>query len=332
MKKHFALAAGLAALLSSGAAMGADINGSLKDGADIFSAPKEVNWTGFYVGVQGGYGNANHNLSVNDYFNDYCGSNLDPTTGFSGSAGERRVTVDNFNKAVESLPETGLYGVSPAIKAASIRSDCETQAGSTALSIPTATTVVPDTISGDSREVASIDGINSHGFIGGGRIGFDYARGRLLFGAFADYNFSGMETNASVAGIGNFDLQKEDEWTIGGRIGYIVAPRTLAYVLAGYTQTEYSVGGLDNAVIAPLFTSVRSGATFDGVTVGGGIEFALAANVFFGLEYQHTFYGEETLIDAYNADLNQGIKVIDDLDEDKIMATLKIKLNGLGLD
>ncbi len=75
--KHLGLAAGLAALLSSGAAMGADINGSLKDGADVFSAPKEVNWTGFYIQGHGGYGNANHNLSVQDYYKDFCLSKND---------------------------------------------------------------------------------------------------------------------------------------------------------------------------------------------------------------------------------------------------------------
>jgi opacity protein-like surface antigen len=335
MKSSLTLAVLAAALFSGTAASGADINGSLKDGADVFSAPKEVNWTGFYVGVQGGYGNANHNLSVQDYFKDYCADSWDAENPefdrFDNN--DRKDTLENINKGIQS------WDAPDWVKAAKLRTDCATRAGGTEPGVEINPRVIDTTpsrntvaVAGDSRELGSIDGVNSHGFIGGGRIGFDYARGRLLFGAFADYNFSGMETNASVAGIGNFDLRKEDEWTIGGRIGYIVAPRTLAYVLAGYTQTEYSVGGLDNAVIAPLFTSVRSGATFDGVTVGGGIEFALAANVFFGLEYQHTFYGEETLIDAYNADLNQGIKVIDDLDEDKIMATLKIKLNGLGLD
>ncbi len=315
MRKSIGLAALAVALMSSGATLGADINGrdSLKDMPADFSSPGVVNWTGFYVGVQGG--NANHNLSVNEYFKDYCGDDgQEDQYGFARDFGEFGSPGDVDNRS-KYLVDNALV--------------CGTKNVGTAQDPVISKTFDVTPVPGDNREIGSIDGVNSHGFIGGGRIGFDYARGRLLFGAFADYNFSGMETNVNVVGIGAFDLKKEDEWTIGGRIGYIVAPRTLAYVLAGYTQTEYSVGGLDNAVIAPLFTSVKSGATFDGVTVGGGIEFALAANVFFGLEYQHTFYGEETLIDAYNADYNQGVKVLDDLDEDKIMATLKIKFNGL---
>lgn len=298
MKKHFALAAGLAALLSSGAAMGADINGSLKDGADIFSAPKEVNWTGFYVGVQGGYGNANHNLTTEAY-----------------------KTEDKAKCAP----------IAPATTCTDLNGD-EIKAGEFGVSSP-----------GISIPLASLDGWNSDGGIGGGRVGFDYARGRLLFGLFAEYNVSSMEgESALLPGLPGgmaFGLEKDDEWSVGGRLGYIVAPRTLAYVLAAYTQTDYNLTGFNAATLAGF--DVKDSATFDGVTVGGGIEFALTGNVFFGLEYAHTFYGEETLLDISkkngvdgpnNKFGRNGIRVLDDLDEDKIMATLKIKLNGLGLD
>jgi len=319
--KRIGILAALAAALASSGAYAADpfAKGSTKDDGDVFASPGVVNWTGFYVGVQGGYGNANHNLSVQDYFKDYCGLNL---PGIDKFGPQKALTLDNLHKVQD------LYGVD-AGEVGRLESCeekiavAETQ-GSPAVLAKTGL----DTVSGDSREVGSIDGVNSHGFLGGGRVGFDMARGRLLFGVFAEYNITNMETDVNIAGIGSFGLEKQDEWTIGGRIGYIVAPRTLAYVLAGYTQTEYDVTGLDNAAVAPLFTSLKGGATFDGITVGGGVEFALTGNVFLGMEYTHTFYDEETILDGYNANFNQGLKVVDDLDEDKIMATLKIKLNG----
>src|SRR5688572_21979167 len=36
-------------------------------------------------------------------------------------------------------------------------------------------------------------GISADGIFGGGRVGYDIARGRFLFGVFADYNWSGAE-------------------------------------------------------------------------------------------------------------------------------------------
>jgi opacity protein-like surface antigen len=286
----------LTTLLLSSSAFAADINGgSLKDG-DIFK-PTEgmVNWTGFYVGVQGGYGNANHNMTTEAYTTD----------SKAKCTATAPATCTDVNGDVVQAGEFGIY--------------------ENGVAIP----------------LTSIDGWNSDGGIGGGRVGFDLARGRLLFGIYGEYNVSAMEGEAAIfpglPGGLTFGLEKDDEWSVGGRLGYIVAPRTLAYVLAAYTQTDYNLTGFDGAALAGY--NVKDGATFDGVTVGGGVEFALTSNVFFGLEYAHTFYGEETILDVSKKlytdtpDFKSGrggLRIIDDLDEDKIMATLKIKLNGFG--
>jgi outer membrane immunogenic protein len=305
--KKIGIAALAVALASSGAAYGADVfgNGSTKDAPTGYSAGV-VNWTGFYVGGFGGYGNANHNLSVHEYTNTYC--------EFLSKGGSPETVTSN---SYFSNNDKDVYGECAAPSAATSTSDGAA------------------TVAGTSEKVGSLDGVNSRGAFGGAQIGFDVARGRLLFGVFADYMFTNMETSA-VVNAGpvalNFGLEKQDEWTIGGRVGYLAAPRTLVYLLAGYTQTEYEVTGLSN-VKAMLDQgrdryNVRGGATFDGLTVGGGIEFALTSNIFLGMEYRHFFGGEETILNAFDPDCNDGLKVMDDLDEDKIMATLKIKLNG----
>jgi len=295
MRKVIGLAALAAALASSGGAYAADpfAKGSTKDDGDVFASPGVVNWTGFYVGVQGGYGNANHNLTAEAY------------------------KTDDKAKCAAVAPATCIDA-----------NGDEIQSGEFGVASP-----------GISLPLASLDGWNSDGGIGGGRIGFDYARGRVLFGLFAEYNVSSMEGESALLpglpGGMTFGLEKDDEWSVGGRIGYIVAPRTLAYVMAAYTQTDYNLTGFDAASLAGF--DVKDSATFDGVTVGAGVEFALTGNVFLGMEYAHTFYGEETLldiskkngIDTPNTKFGRnGFRVLDDLDEDKIMATLKIKLNG----
>lgn len=303
-------------------ASAADVNGgSAKDtsfGPMAFAEGGTVNWSGFYVGVQGGYGNANHNLTVSEYFEDFCTPGLVAPANYNPFTDSYGHFTPDAIRAVEAFKEgqTGYL------------ESCEKR--TVAATPPTTAATGWRTVGGESREIGSIDGLNSSGFIGGGRVGYDHAVGRFLVGLYGEYNFSSMETTANIAGVGSFDITKEDEWSVGGRVGYIVAPRTLAYILAAYTQTEYSVGGLDNPAVSATFDKRSGGSTFDGITVGGGVEFALAANVFLGLEYQHTFYGEEKLLDLYNTAANVGISANDDLDEDKVMGTLKIKLNGFG--
>ena len=95
------------------------------------------------------------------------------------------------------------------------------------------------------------------------------------------------------------------------------------------SHTSYDFSGIENISTGGGAGKAFSKETdFDGVVVGGGVEFALMSNVFLGLEYQHTFYGEEAIFDVYNKNTNVGGRIDDDLDEDKVMGTLKIKLNG----
>jgi outer membrane immunogenic protein len=145
-------------------------------------------------------------------------------------------------------------------------------------------------------------GLAASGFVGGGRIGYDIARGRGLFGIFGEYNFSG----ASLELGGVTVAEKEDEWTVGARLGYIAAPRTLVYVLGGYTQADFST---------PLFGG--QSITLDGATLGGGVEIAMASNLTFGVEAKHTIY-IDSQIDDY------GISA----DDTAVLGVLRLKLNS----
>jgi outer membrane immunogenic protein len=212
--------------------------GSTKDAPGAYT-PAEigVNWSGVYIGAHGGYGNANHELSVDESYE------------------------------------------------------------------------------GKSFNIIDLDGINSRGFVGGIDAGADVARNGWLFGVLGGYSFSNMESSLSLFdGEGKLTLSKQDEWYIGGRIGRVVAPRTMFYLLAAYTQTEYELGGTG--------IDEKPHQSYSGIKAGTGVEYALGANTFFGLEYAHDFYGKQ---DWLNED---GIKISDSLDEDKIQATFKIKFGG----
>lgn len=287
----------LAALITS-PALAADIDRSYKDvPADYAQSSGMVNWSGFYIGGAIGYGNANHDLTVRDYFKDYCGDVGDDLKDFVG-----KIDDGDRDDRIDDLDEAGALA-------------CATEGNDSVL------------VAGDSREIASLDGLSSTGLVGDVRLGYDHARGRYLVGVFGSYGFNNMETEFSLAdgiiGPDGFSetIEKGEEWSIGARAGYLVAPRTLAYIMAAYTQTEYTFGGLGK-------DGGDKDVTFDGVTVGGGLEFALAGNIFLGLEATHTFYGGETIFDSYDPATNVGTSVEDDLSETKVMGTLKIKLNN----
>lgn len=143
-------------------------------------------------------------------------------------------------------------------------------------------------------------GISVDGIFGGGRIGYDVARGRYLFGIFGEYNWSGAELELG----GDSILEKDHDWTAGARAGVVVAPRTLFYILGGFTQADFSSGG--------------DTETFDGWTAGGGIEVAVATNITLGVEASHTWYDEE---EVFGPDIS--------LDDTRIMAVARFKVNGL---
>jgi len=172
---------------------------------------------------------------------------------------------------------------------------------------------------GERSEGAFIDGLNSHGFFGGGTIGCDVARGNLLFGVFGDYNFSNAVTTVGLGGDELDIIQEGDSWVVAARAGYLFGQekRALLYVLGGYGQADvdYSAGG-----------DATTSATFSGFVAGAGGEYALTQNVFIGIEWQHFFGGKETLVSERFEGLTA--ELTDDMDTDKVMAKLKFKLNA----
>lgn len=181
-------------------------------------------------------------------------------------------------------------------------------------------------VPGESVELFNLNGLDSSGFTGGGQVGFDVQRGRFVGGIFGSYDFSGAETTISGDGLPEIALiEQGDSWSVGARAGLLVNPRTLVYVLAAYTQTEFTFAGIGTE-------GADKDVTFNGVTAGAGVEFALTNNIFMGIEGTHTFYGSETLADSCKESCGEagasGSRLHDEIDETRVLATLKIKLNA----
>jgi len=112
--------------------------------------------------------------------------------------------------------------------------------------------------------------------------GCDYQfNSRWVIGAFADGTWSDITGDhaARIGGVGDMAIgrMKNDwSWSIGGRVGYLVAPNVLTYVNAGFTETHFTDTNMfDTASNGGLFTGiVVPGQTFNGVFVGTGVEYS----------------------------------------------------------
>lgn len=103
--------------------------------------------------------------------------------------------------------------------------------------------------------------------------GFDIARGRFVFGPFAEYTY-----------ITDDAAEEVTDWAVGLRAGYIVAPRTLLYGSLAYASL-----GIDDEDV-------------NGLRAGIGTEHAIGGGLFLDLKANYTWYDLEDY-SAY-ADLN----------------------------
>jgi opacity protein-like surface antigen len=281
--KTSASAAVLALFVMSPAAA-TDLGGKGSDPTSSdYVAP--ISWTGFYVGGQVGYGIATADFtSVSTTQESSC--HFDGAVNF--------VDVENPSPSDDRLHDIGAYAGLFVTNVT--EQECAQLTGNFASGAgPIGTNggysysslYVPE-----GTQTTTTHQFNDSGVEGGVVLGYDQVLfNRFLVGVFGEYNWSAIDG-------------KDSDWAAGGRVGFIIAPRVMAYGLLGYAQADYG------------------DVTFEGIRYGGGIEAALTENVFIGAQYTHTDYDTETLINT------PSLKVDADLDEDRVMATLKVKLNG----
>ncbi len=130
--------------------------------------------------------------------------------------------------------------------------------------------------------LGSADGISSTGVIGTVEVGYDRQFGAFVAGVYFNYDFGdNVASTLNARGI-DASVNQTDSFSVGGRVGYLVNPSTLAYFLAGYTQNRLELEGN---------TAISWNESIDGWTVGGGLETKLAQNWTVKAEYRYTEFG-----------------------------------------
>jgi outer membrane immunogenic protein len=134
---------------------------------------------------------------------------------------------------------------------------------------------------------ASFDGIGGEGIFGTVIVGYDRQIGRsVVFGIFADYDFSNISSDLSAGGLFNASLDHKWSWSVGARLGFLTSPSTLWYGTAGYTQARFDLG----STIGSLDLD-----DFKGYFLGLGVESQLGAGWALRAEYRFTQFESETV-------------------------------------
>lgn len=149
---------------------------------------------------------------------------------------------------------------------------------------------------------ATFDGIGGEGIFGTVQLGYDVQLGpKFVIGAFFDYDFSNMKTDASFSAFGasgSGDIAVDDSWTIGARAGFLSSPSTLWYAGAGYTRVN--LGDAEGSISfgGPPVSGSFPLPDFSGYSLLAGVESQLGNNFSLKLEYRFTQLDRESVFNA----------------------------------
>src|SRR4051812_31003835 len=128
----------------------------------------------------------------------------------------------------------------------------------------------------------------TNGVVYGVGAGYDFQAGRAVLGIEGEASDStASECVSGVIAAGDRICAKAGrDLYVGGRIGALVAPTTLLYAKAGYTNARFNLNY--TAPIAANNFSLHE--TLDGVRVGAGVQQSVGRNAFVKAEYRYSNY------------------------------------------
>ncbi len=150
----------------------------------------------------------------------------------------------------------------------------------------------------DGSEILSSKGFASKGAFGGAQAGYNWQRGRIVYGLEADLQASDIQDKFIAVPVTFVDRQAQQsvDWfgTIRGRLGYSFGS-TLVFLTGGFAY-----GSVDSNVTTSLFVAAPVGrlarnAVETGYVLGGGVEYRLTPSWSIKGEYQYLDFGSQPL-------------------------------------
>lgn len=136
--------------------------------------------------------------------------------------------------------------------------------------------------------VVAVEGLAARGFgygIAGG-IDHRFAGGDLVVGIGGEVGWADADFKVTSGGATLLSAGLDKGYAVTARLGLVMGEKVMPYVLAGWTRMEAGA----SAMGAPL-----GSVHLDGWIAGGGVEIALADNLFLGAEYRYTRFDDLAL-------------------------------------
>ncbi|MCR9138389.1 MAG: outer membrane beta-barrel protein [Alphaproteobacteria bacterium] len=131
----------------------------------------------------------------------------------------------------------------------------------------------------------TIGGLGDRGFVGTLSAGYDHALANgVIVGASVLGRYGDADTSVTGGGT-SAEIKADYGFDVVGRLGYSITPRTMAYLLGGYSWQHFKLSGTGPTV------SQNWGAS--GYVVGFGTETAIRDNWTWSSEYRYANYGSE---------------------------------------
>jgi outer membrane immunogenic protein len=345
---------------------------SMAHAADV--APPVSNWTGVYVGigVGGNYTFGDLNAAGYGYVSDYV-SEDDAYGDFrecfaSEDCGEFSFTYGDYGSSSGYIPLEVFDNDSNHVD---FRGGAVAGLGG-AQTLSDVLNNILDS-GGDLSDLNGLSGADTGkaGFFGRGEIGADYQIDSIVIGINAGFDFGKRNLKASGGGAGlgdldivdngsgdaligmagygagsvRTDLQLEESWSLGARLGWLATDRTLLFLSGGYVTTKADLSARFDGTFGAGAGNEQTGGGFDanlgisasnsdwlnGFYIGGGIETLLTDNIGLKLEYRYKDLGSiSTSAEAgdgwtnYDTDYGYGVGVraSSDVTEHAVFTTL----------
>lgn len=131
-------------------------------------------------------------------------------------------------------------------------------------------------------------GGHDDGAVYGLGVGYDQAigNGKVILGLDAELSDATTKECATLNGTDSQCLRAGRDLYAGARIGTPLTSNLLLYGKVGYTNARYKIT-YDDGLGGPR---LRNGSNFDGVRVGGGLEYAITPQAFVKTEYRYSNY------------------------------------------
>lgn len=130
------------------------------------------------------------------------------------------------------------------------------------------------------------------GWFGTVQVGCDYQFNNFVVGAFADYDFMDVHGDRTLAALLVGRQKQDQQWAVGGRVGYLVLPQLLTYFSGGYTQGHWTSTDFSAPLAGvPGVLATSPGFTKGGWFIGTGDEYALTSflpGLFWKTEYRYS--------------------------------------------